>query len=553
VRRGKGPHQVMARRLHLTSCAVLAVAFLAATPGWSQQPARADAFSVLLIPVSASEPGLQPLADQISDAVKRELQTRGAPGQTLLVFHAGDPAVQRALREHPYIELPAHEAISPALADALGWALRTDATVSGVLTGKRLTTELSLRASGVKSRTARRESAAASLSPAIRAGEDADAVARWVSRLVEGTARPLAAQLPTLATAEPAAPEEHFREGERLYAEGDYAAALAEYDMASAARPDEPAYYLALARTYQALDDLQGALLAARRAQRLQPGLIESGVLIGEIYLAQERLDPALEAFEKAALADPANVATLRGLAGVYAARGDQTMALARYDRVLALNPNDMETLLSAGALAEEWGRWDEAAEYYGQAAALQPARPSLRQQIIDLRRRQGNRAAAVAALKEAQDAGVAMSYQAPEFVGMTRMMEAEAADIIAAAQAHAEAGLRAAVTRRSEDMVADLRQRSENLALAADGLTPPELLVPGHRHRVLAFHQLNESNYELTRYLQTHQRARHSRAQLLRDAARQELAVARELDTDAGWPVLTAETTERGVESAAP
>ena len=26
-----------------------------------------------------------------------------------------------------------------------------------------------------------------------------------------------------------------------------------------------------------------------------------------------------------------------------------------------------------------------------------------------------------------------------------------------------------------------------------------------------------------------------------------------RELDTDAGWPVLTAETTERGVESPAP
>ena len=98
----------------------------------------------------------------------------------------------------------------------------------------------------------------------------------------------------------------------------------------------------------------------------------------------------------------------------------------------------------------------------------------------------------------------------------------------------------------------AEFERRRQVMAQAAEALTP------GHRHRVLALNQLNQSNYELLRYLQTRQRERDDRAQLLRDAAEKELARARELDSDAGWPVVTAETpappgTERGAQPPTP
>ena len=135
------------------------------------------------------------------------------------------------------------------------------------------------------------------------------------------------------------------------------------------------------------------------------------------------------------------------------------------------------------------------------------------------------------------------MSYDATAFVTLARLLEAEAEEIIAAAEAEAEADAQGmADPRRADDLMAGLRQRADDLALAAEGLVPPPLLADGHRHRVLAFNQLNQSSYEFLRYFQTHQQERQSRARLLRDAAERELARARGLDADAGWPVVTAE-----------
>jgi len=545
----------MARALRLTWCAAAVLAVLSAGPGWPQGlpagPQRAEQFSSLVIPVSTGDPALEPLTGPVFDALQQALRAHGARGQALLVLRAGDPAVQRALAEHPYIELPARGPISPALADALGWVLRVDTTISAVLATDNASARLTLRVSGVKSRMAREQTATAALTPEVRAASNPRAVARWASALVEPAVAALAPELPVLAAAAPAAPEEHFREGERLFAQGDYVAAVAEYDMASAANPEEPSYYMALARCYKALGDFPGALLEARRSLRLQPDLIAARVLVGEVYLAQKNLDLALEAFQGAALADPRNADALLGLARAYAAQGQQAMALAQYNRVLALDPKDLDALLAAEGVAEQLGRWKEAGDFYARAAALQPQRADLRRRQVDLYRRHGDLAAAVAALKQAQDAGVQITYDAVQFASLARMMEDEAASIIATAQSESDAALQAGL--RPGDPVAQLRQRSDNLALAAGALTPPEPLAPGHKHRVLAFNQLNQSNYELMRYFETRQQDRESRAQLLRDAAQQELIRARGLDTDAGWPVLTAETRAPGAAPAAP
>jgi tetratricopeptide (TPR) repeat protein len=221
-----------------------------------------------------------------------------------------------------------------------------------------------------------------------------------------------------------------------------------------------------------------------------------------------------------------------------------------QYERLLALDPKDLEALLAAGAVAEQAGRWTEADDFYRRAAALDPGRVDVWQRRIDLHSRRGERAAALTALKEAQDAGAAIRYDDAQFVGMARLMEAEAADIVAAATAQTEDGAAPAPVLTE---VGALQERSDTLALAAQGLVAPEPLVVGHRHRVLALHQLNESTYELLRYAETRERERLGRSRLLRDAAQKELAKARELDADAGWPIVTAEEPGGAAGSPAP
>jgi hypothetical protein len=142
----------MVRGARLAIWAVPVLAILSPVPARAQAPPRAEHFSVLVLPISAPSPGLRPLAAVVQDAVQRGLRQYGAAGQVALAFRRDDPAVQRALREHPYIELPPDEQVSPALADALAWVLDMDAAVSGSLEADDAGARLTLRASSVRSR-----------------------------------------------------------------------------------------------------------------------------------------------------------------------------------------------------------------------------------------------------------------------------------------------------------------------------------------------------------------------------------------------------------------
>lgn len=155
------------------------------------------------------------------------------------------------------------------------------------------------------------------------------------ARLLQGDPR---AALTEAAAAAPAHRAYAARIRGRAYmALGDNAAALAEFNRASALAPGDSDVWTDLGRFRRAAGDIAGALHAADRAVAARPRNVEALVLRGELSRGQYGLTAALPWFDRALEVDPDNVAALLERAATYGDMGRMADMLADTRQVHAL------------------------------------------------------------------------------------------------------------------------------------------------------------------------------------------------------------------------
>lgn len=181
---------------------------------------------------------------------------------------------------------------------------------------------------------------------------------------------------------------------------GDHRTALATLDAAVAARPDDAAGWVALARARRAAADLSGAIAASERAVALAPRSTDALALRGELVRGQYGLVAALPWFERALASDPRNHAALIQYAATLGDVGRPREMLAALRRATQVRKGSPQALYLQAVLAARARRFDLARDildHAGGAIADMPGVMLLRG-ILDLQA--GDREQAIARLR---------------------------------------------------------------------------------------------------------------------------------------------------------
>ena len=137
--------------------------------------------------------------------------------------------------------------------------------------------------------------------------------------------------------------------------------------------PENPGALLHLSGSALALGDLQAALDLALRAHRLDPAERARAHHAAELLLRGGRHDEAVHVISAALAADAEDAIGCRLLSAAQMLRGQLGDAIEAVDRALALAPAAAEYHLHRGNLLYRLARFDEAAEAFERAAALDP------------------------------------------------------------------------------------------------------------------------------------------------------------------------------------
>jgi len=130
--------------------------------------------------------------------------------------------------------------------------------------------------------------------------------------------------------------------GDSFLAESQSSQAFEAYFTATERVPEQPAAWSALARSALAMKDPSRAILAARRALRLDKDRLDATLVLGYALLRQGRADQAVETLTRAAQKHP-NKAVLHVLLGrAHQARGQHGLARRCYHAALEIEPKNV-------------------------------------------------------------------------------------------------------------------------------------------------------------------------------------------------------------------
>lgn len=518
---------------HTGSRAVVCLLVLvAALPAYAQP-------TVLLFPVDGPEPA----AAAVGSALMRSMRSP-EHGLKPLAFDPDSPIVRRALREFEFLQVNPREITSPAIADLLGGVIGADLTLMTTLTVDQQAQQakVSARLSATRGRASERYEASAPLPDGWPDNVSAESLSAFAARIASPVVAQAAVDARRLVQIEPTKPADHFKQAQDLMAQGNYAGAIAELEIALAADRKNPAYYVASGDAYAAAGDAQGAALQYSRALQIDPDLTEARMKLGEMYVKLQSADKAVAALEAVLQREPSNSRARLALARAYSAQDMKDQALAQYERLLEDEPTNEEALRFAARAYDDKGEWEKAVPYYRRAVSVAPGDEDLRERLIQLQAKAGRLSDAIAELRKAFDLmDKPAVYEVPQFVAVARVMDREALDVVRAAAREWEAYLEGKQSdERLSEAFQQLHARSDNLARAAEKIQAPDLLASSHRFRVLAYNLLNQSDFELTRFADARERWRYERARMLRDAAQSALRRAHQLEAEAGWPTIT-------------
>jgi tetratricopeptide (TPR) repeat protein len=178
-----------------------------------------------------------------------------------------------------------------------------------------------------------------------------------------------------------------WQRGKLLYAREKYTEALAQYERAERALPEDGE---ALKKQLgEALYDLAGkwmwpqstgAAVYAVEAERILPKVVEwlpekqdAWYRLGAILNLAGKNSGAIPAYQRAIELDPEDAPPHTGLGNVYADLGQYDRALAAYQRAIDLDPTDASPHHGVGNVYADLGQYDQALAAYQRAVELDP------------------------------------------------------------------------------------------------------------------------------------------------------------------------------------
>ena len=255
----------------------------------------------------------------------------------------------------------------------------------------------------------------------------------------------------------------HYQRGVELAEQGEPQKAILEFR--NALRADElhvPALY-GIAEALEARGDLRGAVGHLQRVIEIEPSHVEARVKLAQAMLLGGALDEAAKHAEAAYAVAPKNPDVLAVRAAVTLRLGDSEKALTDAKAALAIEPNHPEAgmilvaeriaqgdragamqlvdrfleenpdhlalnLVKLQLLAQDERRQDEFVEHLERMIELSPEDRGLRLALVQAQQRQGDSAAAIAAMRELIALDPTDVQTVLQFVGFLRQVEGEEA-----------------------------------------------------------------------------------------------------------------------------
>lgn len=475
-------------------------------------------------------------ASTLDAAIRSALSEALAPRAEVAYVTAASPRAHRALDELGFERGRLRDALGATEARALGVALGARATVRAWVEDSGAAIRLTTFVAAVHRRQAVIHQTETTAPPdsAGRLASWAQDVAGLIADKIAGSIRDVTRDAPSDAAGFAAA-------AERFLEDGMPRIAALEFNRAIAAAPKTAEYYLGSARAYSAMGEAERARRQLDIALKLDPDLTNARLELGRTLVADA--DPGAGAEElKRAVELGAGAEVRMELAAVLLETGDLEGAGEQYRKVAELDPANEDAAKRAAEIAAALAS-PEDIDILREATEKAPDSYEVRRKLIDAYAEQGESAEAVRQLRVlAEQEGAPIGYEPQAYVRIARLMDREMDAILRKARAEWDALGRAAVSRHEvSETIRALHERSDALARAAEATAAPPLLERGHRHRVLAFNLLNQSDFGLLRYLEREADRYYDEAIIARQAAVAERSRAWDLDAEAGWPTRTA------------
>jgi tetratricopeptide (TPR) repeat protein len=330
----------------------------------------------------------------------------------------------------------------------------------------------------------------------------AAALAQWSQGIAREAAGQIAVSVRELVLEAPRDAAGLVAAGDEFLERGEPEIAAMLFDRGSALAPGDGSYCVKAARAYRSLGDRERARRRLQAAIAADPDAAAARLELGRLHLAQGDYDAAKAELARA-LELGAGFEAHTALGAALAGLGDLEGARQQYEQAVEANPDDSA---AAARLAE----------------------------MVKMRAAQARAAEA--------PPSASTPYGPPDYVQTARLWDREMQSIVNEARRSWDRMSRGVVTAQAmNELLRTLHGRSDALARAAEALAPPPALERGHRHRVLAYSLLNQSDFALLRYLERGDAADYDQGLMARQAAIAEVRRAWDLDTAAGWPTRTA------------
>jgi tetratricopeptide (TPR) repeat protein len=171
----------------------------------------------------------------------------------------------------------------------------------------------------------------------------------------------------------------HYDQGQMLSSEGRHLEAIARFEAALAAAPEDPKILFALGNTASALGLPQPAEVFFRRVLAAEPGRLEALVNLGNLLRANGQFAAAIALLEPAAAQEPQSPEVMLTLGSAFRESGDEANAVRCYRAALAARPNFAPALANLADLLCNAGERDEARTLYDQAIKSDPGNAQAR------------------------------------------------------------------------------------------------------------------------------------------------------------------------------
>jgi len=512
---------------------LLAFACVCAPVAVTSAPAQPD---VAWLGVQERENLPERAAAAFDAAIGSALAQTLEPGISVETETLQSPRARRALTELDFLGVAPGDALRDRESRALGIMLGAKVTVRAwveVMDGKTRVTVFSAAVN-------RRESVIDQVDGTAPPQETSD-LAAWAGGIGGKVGRKVAASVGELLRWTPKEAAGFAAAAARFLEEGQPGIAALEFNRAITLAPAEPTYYLGSARAYTALGDAARARGRLRSAVALAPDMAEARLELGRAHLAAGEADAAAAELRRA-LDLGAGFDAHVALGAALEKAGDLNGARQQCEQAAELRPDDTETAARASRVA---------AALSAQTGAARPAETEETEPGPDAARREavlyyvgsGQPTEAVRQLRLlADERGEPIGYVPKDYVTVARALDREFESIVAEARRGWDGLQRRSITpQQMGDTLSRLHERSDTLARAAEGIAAPPKLERGHRHRVLAYNLLNQSDFFLRRYVEGRQDDDYDQSVIARQGAIAELRRAWDLDVDAGWPTRTA------------